>query len=86
MRSAYPDQRGVKPYRTWEKTEADARVKTREMASDLIRVAAEDVMPRPMEGPLLSIFDVKAELVRKKGKVLSRLLRSPGYLYWRRFW
>ena len=68
MKSVYPDQRGVKPYRT-EKTEADANVKARGIASDLIRVAAEDVLLRPMEEPFPLIFDVEAELVRKRGKV-----------------
>lgn len=70
MKSAYPAQPSVKPYRTEQKTEADANVKARGIASDLIPVASEDVLLRPMEEPLPLIFDVKAELIRKRGKVL----------------
>ena len=69
MKSAYPAERGVRPYRTREKAEADAHVPARGIASDLIRLSAQDVLLRPMEEPLPLIFDVKAEQVRKRGAI-----------------
>ena len=66
MKSAYPVQRGVTPYR---KTQADVNVKTRGIASDMIRAAAQDVLFRPMEEPPPPIFDVKVERIRKRGTI-----------------
>jgi hypothetical protein len=80
MKSAYPAQPSVKPYRTEQKTEADANVKARGIASDLIPVASEDVLLRPMEEPFPLIFDVKAE-GSEKGKVfvvVDEVFRIPA--------